>query len=555
MMAWIEGTARIAAGLAIGIGLAAACNVEPESSPQFAPHCGDASGDSTCVQSHRNKPFCSLCVALEDDQGCVSSPPVPACRPGGGTTPGDGGDTMSMDTSGGMDTETSTTSGPETGSDTIALDETGTSGTDTETFVPCQAEGEVDPECEELDASAPFCVQGVCADCMTAGGDAFCGGLSAETPACDVAAGTCIPCYAAKTPVCGAASPICDDDLGACMPCTSHDECAGTACHLSPEDPLLGSCFAEDEVVWVDITASCPGDGSEDNPLCDLQDTLDALGDDDQRVINLVGGDPYDDDLVLTNSATVAVLGVGSPSLVSAAGGVEASLSVSGGAIVYLSNVRVLDNDFGPGIECDGAVISMNDVEIANNGRRGISGLSPCVVEMTRSQLHHNQQGGLRLLGGHLHLDNATVGENGNGGSGPGIHLVAATIEAVYTTVAGNDGVGADSMQCDGDVGGTVRNSIFDGVDDESVDLDCFMIEYDNNALYSSSFGQGTNIETEGYDSFYFTDPNDGDFRLSAPPLTPYGGIAQWEEGDPRRDADGTERPMDALGYAGIDEP
>lgn len=555
MMAWIEGTARIAAGLAIGMGLAAACNVEPGSNPQFAPHCGDASGDATCVQSHRNKPFCSLCVALEDDQGCVASPPVPACRPGGGTNPGDGGDTMDMDTTDGMDTEMSTTSGTDTGVSTVAVDETGTSGTDTETFVPCEAEGELDPTCEELDASAPFCFEGACADCMVAGGDAFCGGLSVETPACDATAGTCIPCYAADRPVCGAASPICDDDLGACMPCRSHADCGGTACHLSPEDPLVGACFTDEEVVWVDITASCPGNGTEANPYCSLEDTLDELDDEDQMVINLVGGDPYDEDLVLTNAATLAIRGVGSPSLVSAAGGITPTLRVGGGAIVYLSNLRVINNEQGPGIQCDGAVVSMNNVVVADNGRRGLTGLSPCTIEMTRTRVHHNLQGGLRLLGGHLVLDNATIGENGNGSAGPGIHLVAATIDAVYATVAGNDGIGADSLQCDGEVSGTVRNSIFDGVDNESIDLDCFMIEYDNNALHSSSFGQGTNIETDGYDSFYFNDPDDGDFRLSAPPLTPYGGVAQWEEGDPRQDADGTDRPTDDLGYAGIDEP
>jgi hypothetical protein len=43
---------------------------------------------------------------------------------------------------------------------------------------------------------------------------------------------------------------------------------------------------------------------------------------------------------------------------------------------------------------------------------------------------------------------------------------------------------------------------------------------------------------------------------LAAPPLTPYGDVALWVEGDPLDDAEGTPRPTDgSLGYAGIDEP
>ncbi len=60
----------------------------------------------------------------------------------------------------------------------------------------------------------------------------------------------------------------------------------------------------------------------------------------------------------------------------------------------------------------------------------------------------------------------------------------------------------------------------------------------------------------EAYNPLWFNDADDGDFRLGAPPLTPFGDIALWVEGDPPVDADGTERPLDgSLGYAGADEP
>jgi hypothetical protein len=76
------------------------------------------------------------------------------------------------------------------------------------------------------------------------------------------------------------------------------------------------------------------------------------------------------------------------------------------------------------------------------------------------------------------------------------------------------------------------------------------------NALDNSNFAVGTNVLVPGYNAAQFVSPINGDLRLAAPPLSPFGSVALWEEGDPPLDADGSPRPTDgSLGYAGIDEP
>ncbi|MBL4688955.1 MAG: right-handed parallel beta-helix repeat-containing protein [Nannocystaceae bacterium] len=549
-------SSRIAVGGTLGLGLSLACGDDPGPAPQFAAHCGDESGDTTCAVAYANKPYCSLCVAVGDNEGCVSSPPVPACRPGGGPGGDDdgvtGGDDVGSTGTGATAADSGTTEGS---ADTQAVDDTASSGTDTESSTPCTELGAVDRECQAADPARPFCIEGTCSDCADAGGDNFCGAFDPATPACDATMGACVPCFEVARTVCGEFTPVCDGVAGTCSACDEHAQCEGRACHLSPEDPRQGACFAEDGVVWVDGTNNCPGAGTEADPRCSLRDTVESFDVGDSGVIFLVAGDPYAEDLVFEQDATVAIVGVGSPSLTSNPATGQPTLSVSGGATVYIANVRLNDNETFHGLACDEASVIFSDAEIAGNSRWGVLVTSPCLIALHRTVVHHNGNGGIRMLGGLLAANNATIGENGDGSSGPGIQLSHAAIDLVYSTIAGNDGFGPDSMQCEGDVSGTVRNSVFNGVGLESIDLDCFALMFDNNALSSSAFGGGTNAEIGAYVSAYFTDPEDGDFRLAAPPLTPYGDVAQWIEGDPRLDADGTERPIDDVGYAGIDEP
>jgi hypothetical protein len=108
-------------------------------------------------------------------------------------------------------------------------------------------------------------------------------------------------------------------------------------------------------------------------------------------------------------------------------------------------------------------------------------------------------------------------------------------------------------MQCV-DAQGTVRNSVVTGVTAPSVDIDCFTLDYSHNAIDTAQFA-GKGVTIGAYVGGWFVAPSLGDFRLIMPNNTPLGGVAQWLEGDPLFDADGTARPMAMPGYAGVDEP
>jgi hypothetical protein len=222
----------------------------------------------------------------------------------------------------------------------------------------------------------------------------------------------------------------------------------------------------------------------------------------------------------------------------------------------YLVGTSVSGNATADGIRCSDATVWLQGSAIGDNGDYGIYTTGPCSLRLDASSVFNNLGGGIRVFGGSLQLDNAAVGNNGNGARGPGINAQYATVDVLYSTIAGNDGVGADSLQCF-ETEGSVRNSIVVGQSTNSASLDCFPLAFATNAIDAASFaGNGGSHVTDAYNPVWFNDADGGDFRLGAPPLTPFGGIALWVDGDPLFDADGTERPVDgALGYAGADEP
>lgn len=548
---------RIFAGSALLLLSVGGCTVEPSaSSPlSFTPHCGDEEGDTTCALKAIGKPYCDLCRPASSDQGCAPEPPtVPACRVGGGlaTT---GADTEDASSSSGEGTTMPTTLDPET-TDSVddSTGEASSSSSSGGPMLPCDSpDGTFDEGCEAEDSGRPYCLEQLCVSCATAGGEAFCGAGDPLLPACSDDTGQCAPCGDVDAFVCGQESPVCDV-TGACLSCVAHAECETGACHLDPADPLVGECFLEEEIIYVDENAVCPGDGSEATPNCSLDDALSSVAEDENRLL-LVAPGQYDESVELNVDATVAIIGNGGvPSLEGNALD-SAGLALTDGR-VYTMGIRVSNNGVGDGITCSNATLWMQGSEVGDNADYGIYGTGPCTMRLEASSVFNNQGGGIRVFGGSLVLDNAAVGSNGNGARGPGINAQFATIDILYSTIAGNDGVGPDSLQCL-ETEGTVRNSIMVGASTASAALDCFPLDFATNAIDSASFaGDGGLHITDSYNALWFNDADGGDFRLGAPPLTPFGDIALWLEGDPPVDADGTERPMDgALGFAGADEP
>lgn len=519
------------------------CNVEPEggNSMGSTEPCYELQGDFTCQSIYTGRPYCSLC---EDQmQGCVATPPALVCQPSADTG-------IDVDTG---EEGTSTGGSGDSSGTTVALDDTGGSSSTGEP--PCVGEGELDPGCMELDPFRPFCIDAACVGCEDAGGDSFCGDLDLTTPACNVASGSCVACDEAGRPVCGDATPVCGPD-GACQACVAHDECPGSACHLDMADPLLGHCFTPEEVLWVDNTAPCPGLGTSDEPLCSLSaaaDTVAAGGGD--WVVRVAGGMAYGERATFSGARSVALIGEGTPVLTGAPGQQAATLTFDNGVTAYVQGLDISANALSHGVTCNNSTVLAEDVALLDNDGWGVFDFQPCTLDLSRVVIAGNEDGGVRLNGGDLSLVNATVGLNGVGGNNTGVRVIGGNVDILYSTIAGNNGAGADSVECTGATG-TIRNSIIMGVDAPSIELDCFPLIMDNNALDSANFAGGSNVEIEPYTDIYFNGPAQGDFTLSAPPLTPFGDVAQWQDGDPEQDADGTPRPMGGeLGYAGVDEP
>lgn len=532
---------RSGAPLALGLVALFGCNDGAGGNDGREGHCSDLQGDVTCLTYYSNRPYCSLCDA--NNNGCGMLPPAPICSPHGGTAGSSEGGESSSDAS----------TGSSTGATTVALDSTGPGSTTGEP--PCVMEGELDPGCTALDPTRPFCIDAVCVGCEVAGGDAFCQARDALAPACAAEDGECVACGAADHAVCSEATPVCDAG-GGCTACTAHDQCPGAACHLGADDPLLGRCFLPDEVIHVDNEAPCPGVGTEEEPLCSLTAAAALLEPGDSRVLRVHGGTPYLERAAFTGELTVAILGEGSPVIRGNPLQQAASLMFEDGVIAYVAGIELQGNAMTHGAMCNFASLRMEDSRIRNNDGWGVFDFDPCTLWLDRVVIAGNEDGGIRVAGGQLSLVNSTVAVNGIGASSTGVRLLAAAQASIlYSTIAGNNGSGADSIECTG-ASGTLRNSLVVGVDPLSIALDCFPLVMSHNAFDAANFAAGTNVAVGAYSSNYFTSPAQGDMTLAAPPLTPYGGIALWVEGDPLLDAEGTPRPTDGtLGYPGIDEP
>lgn len=524
------------------------CSVDATSNTggmNLVPHCEDLEGNATCQQAFPGRPFCSRCVEKEDHQGCVSAPPAPVCQVGGTATESTHSTTEPEESSTSADTSSSSTTTP------VADTSTGSSSSSSGEQVSCTEEGQLDEDCEAIDFARAYCFESQCVGCTDAGGDAFCGAFDPDVPFCNEATDRCESCANAAAGFCSGTSPICGDS-GACVPCTEHEQCPDSACHIAPGDPLVGECFDEVNVVWVNGNSICPGLGTEASPSCSLAQALTTFLPGESWVVHVIGAN-YDEHVIAAD-ATVALLGQGAVSVLGEPGLDDASLSIESG-FVYLQGVRVRDNLQSHGIVCDSGTLWMDQSEVRDNAEYGIYLTSPCDVTVRRASVHDNAGGGIRQFGGTLQLDNAAVAGNGDGVSGPGINAQYSDIHILYSTIAGNDGVGDDSIQCL-EATGSVRNSIVQGLETGSVDIDCFVFDFATNAIDTMAFVGADGVPVDAYDPQWFVDPDQGDFRIVNAPFTQFGNVAVWNSGDPPNDADGTPRPVGGeLGFAGVDEP
>ncbi len=177
---------------------------------------------------------------------------------------------------------------------------------------------------------------------------------------------------------------------------------------------------------------------------------------------------------------------------------------------------------------------------------------------------------GIRVDGGQLWVDRGRVigndgggivAENGAelvlrncfvGGASPDVDAIAingATLDMLYTTVGGGSVILAQTraLFCAGDANVDVRNSILVSLDDDP-EVECVGAILTNSAIES---------EVGVLDASWFGGYATGDFSLTPMGTTTFQDIAQWQDGDPLTDIDGTARPgtNGASDYAGADVP
>lgn len=401
---------------------------------------------------------------------------------------------------------------------TSASEETVTGGPDRQPTTgaePCTS----DAGCG--DPAAPFCTpQGSCVACDgMPDADAACAGLDAAMPVC--VDGECVQCSETNAAACDAALRVCDVEAHACVGCAAHEQCASGACEL-----LEGRCFPPDVT-----TLEVNGDGSADYP--NVGAAVAAIADGDMGIIRvhaLDGGAAYPGALLIDGGKTIALLAAEGeePSFSGVLGG--NALRVEGATTtVYLDRVWLRDTDAGRGLVVSGATAWVDRSRIVRNTGGGV----------------------LAEAGASVTIRNAFVG-----GSVPdvaAVEVIGANARILYTTMGGGLGH-ARALLCNAAATVDVRNSLLLARTNEPEVACDAAFEHDAAEL---DLG-GTSVAVGLMSMTWFTGYPQGDFSLTSAGADVLADIARWEEGDPRVDIDGDERPSGADGmsdHAGADVP
>jgi hypothetical protein len=324
--------------------------------------------------------------------------------------------------------------------------------------------------------------------------------------------GRCVACTPSNIGACEGTTPVCDGAVNECVGCGFHEECLGTACDIA-----TGACFEDGCVVEVD------GDGG-----ADYSNIQAAIADGCVVIVHeLNGGDTYSQFEV--DGVQVAVLAAdGEEPLVAGLAG-NPSLSVTGGAVVYVQGLTFSGNTMAEGVSVNGANLFLDRSQIVANSATGLTLANDAIAQVR----------------------NCFVALNGNQFQDDhGISVASSSLEISYSTVVANDGNGADSLECT-DAVTTVRDSILLGADASSVA--CPNIDAAANALDEAAAG---NVNVGALNPSWFDNFPD-DFHLTPLGLAAFEDIAQWDAGDPPTDIDGDARPTQAGApdVAGADVP
>ncbi len=434
-------------------------------------------------------PGCSLVFGT-----CEDNPGV--CADESGTTSGSMTDGMTtvVTVDSGMTTTGVTgmmTTETETGSDDLPPMTTGE---------PCMSN-------DDCGFPTEFCgEEGNCVNCagVPAGS---CVDVFPGQPLCDN--GTCVQCNADNTDACVDTTPVCNDAEQTCEGCDEHSDCGEAACNF-----FNGECL-DDAVIYV---GPGPGEQASLAAAFNIAETLDK--------VTIVAREDVSAVLDIDNGLRLAILSDGGGDYNWDNGlGVGPQLTVSDGTVI-VEGLRIAENS--------------SSIQIGVSHTGGFAWFE-------RSQIVANLGGGVRTAGAEALMIRNSFIHTGNDNIGLEVDGTGS-VDIVYTTI-GVEALGARGIVCAGASGNnvTLRNSIV-VARDAGDEIDCAGMTAEYNATEMDLGGTNTMVpeieSVSGWDN-WFNDSPTGDFHLG-----PMGeaifqlGFAQWQDGDPVTDIDGTgDRP------------
>ncbi len=296
---------------------------------------------------------------------------------------------------------------------------------------------------QQCPETAPYrLAEGVCADCS---GLTSCADVDAAKPACDAASALCVECTEADASVCGGNTPVCDLDANACSSCVAHEQCPSGACNIA-----TGACF--EDSLWVDRQATCGGDGSEENPFCEIQDAIATIGTDTPTLVRVRPGPSAYGDSRSTSAATASWRS-------SARAGRPRSTSTSTRCSSTTTPASTSRTCASSAARCRPATAWCASTPRCGPTRsssrrvsrwRSTRSAAPCRSGAPR--LYATRGGGIKVEKGTTRIENTFVTSNGGNFSAvrrrP--YVVSGELDVVYATIIGNNSDGtADSLHCD----------------------------------------------------------------------------------------------------------
>jgi hypothetical protein len=490
-------------GLAAGF---AAASCVQETSFVNLNHCANQNGNAWCSERYggddQPRPYCilgnGLCGATPGQDGCVADEPVD------GECYSPCGDSQSASENsaclGVMESTDGTMSTGETTDDPT--------GSESSTTGPAPCAGNED--CP--DAAAPFCepVSGECVACDgTDDPDGACAGLDPGLPLC--VGGACVACTAENPAACTGETPICDDATNSCVPCTEHGQCGEAACNL-----FSGACLPADAVVHVG--GAMPDFATIEAAVM----SFDAMT--EGTIIMHAGA--YNDQAVTVDGGRVlaflAAEDAAMPPRWTQSSGGPPQLTVTD-ATVLMDGLQVSGNADDLGLRVDAGRAWVDRSRVINNTGGGV--LAENAAELV--------------------LRNSFVGGDDDTAA---VNVDAATARISFSTLGGGT-ITATGLSCTAPDSVEVRSSIIVALGimaTGGVDVACSVADITYTATETPFVGTGNVTVGElplMTPEDWFVSYGLGDYHLQNDGLDLFADVAQWQDGDPRADIDGDPRP------------